>query len=547
MKWLINNWLLIFIILFGFFLRIFNIENNPPALYGDELTMVYDSFSLFKTGHDQTGSALPLTFSMGAGRPAGYVYASIPFVAIFGPNALGVRLLSVISGIGVLVIMYFLVSELFNRRLGLIAALLVSISPWDLSLSRGGFEAHFALFIALLGIYAFIKGVKNPIYYLISAVAFGLTIHTYPTYKLTLPVIFILLIWYMGGFCKIFNESSKKIIFVSAGVILLASILSIYQTFYSTSEARFLNINVFSINSLKEEITQKINTEVNLSALPRSLSRLFHNKLSEYIQILVESYFKNLSLDFLILHGDKNPRHNMASSGAVYIIEFFLIMVGSVFIWKKSFKTAVLVTTWLLLAPAATTLLLEPHFLRSAFMLPPLLVLSCIGLDRLWMLGQKGWLNLIKLLIVSAFLVQFLFIINRIYFLSPNEYSRFWSYPAKLATQIALESKNKFDYVILSDQIDNIEFAYPVYTNQDPNKVISQYKGGVLLEGYSFKKYENVYLGYIPNEQIESFIQNLNKNVLFIGIASQKQYLKNYDTLSGKDNLEALVIRKFEL
>lgn len=547
MKWLFKNWVLIFIILFGFFLRIFNIENNPPALYGDELTMVYDSFSLLKTGHDQTGSALPLTFSMGAGRPAGYVYASIPFVAIFGPSALGVRMLSVISGIGVIVLMYLLVSNLFERKVGLIAAFLVSISPWDLSLSRGGFEAHFALFTALLGIYAFLKGSNSTIYYLMSAVAFGLTIHTYPTYKLTLPVIFTLLIWYRGGLSKIYNKSSKKILLVSAGVILLASILSIYQTFYSTSEARFLNINVFSINSLKEEITQKINTEVSLSALPRYVSRLFHNKFSEYIQILVESYFKNLSLDFLILHGDKNPRHNMASSGAVYIIEFFLIIVGSVFIWKKSFRTAVFVITWLLLAPVATTLLLEPHFLRSAFMLPPLLILSCLGLDRLWVLGQKERLNPIKLLIVFAFLVQFLFIINRIYFLSPNGYSRFWSYPAKLATQLALDNKEKFDYVVLSDQIDNIEFAYPVYTNQDPNRVISQYKGGVLLAGYSFKKYENVYLGYIPNEQIESFIQNLNKKVLFIGIASQKQYLKNYTTLPGKDNLEALVIRKFEL
>lgn len=545
MKWLFKNWLLIFIILFGFFLRIFNIENNPPALYGDELTMVYDTYSLLKTGRDQTGAWFPITFSMGVGRPAGYVYASIPFVSVFGPSALGVRGLSIVSGVGIILLMYILGKKFFSHRVGVIAALLTSISPWDLSLSRGGFEAHFALFLILLGTTFFFAAQRKPLYYVFSAICFGLTIHTYPTYKLVLPLFLMLLIWFLG-IKKLFNRALLGYIVTSAIILAVAVAVSINQTLWSQSEIRFNNINVFAQSELRENIIQKINFDRSLTTLPHSLKPLFHNKPVEYSLVLLEVYLKNFSLDFLLLSGDKNPRHNMASSGAVYIIEFFLIMVGSVSIWKKSFRTAVLVTAWLLLAPAATSLLLEPHFLRSAFMLPPLLILSCVGLDRLWVLGQRVWLNPIKLLIIFAFLVQFLFIINRIYFLSPNEYSRFWSYPAKLATQLALDNKEKFDYVVLSDQIDNIEFAYPVYTSQEPNKVISQYKGGVLLEGYNFKKYENVYLGYIPNDGIESFIQNLNKKALFIGIASQKQYLKNYKTLSGKDNLEALVISKFE-
>src|SRR5437773_1625010 len=98
--------MIILILILAFFIRVVNLSNNPPALYGDELTIVYDAYSLLQTGHDQTGAFLPLTFSMGAGRPAGYVYGSIPFVLFLGPTALGVRMLSVLSGVGIIFLLY---------------------------------------------------------------------------------------------------------------------------------------------------------------------------------------------------------------------------------------------------------------------------------------------------------------------------------------------------------------------------------------------------------------------------------------------------------
>jgi hypothetical protein len=67
------------ILIFAFLLRFINISSNPPALYGDELTMVMDAYSVLKTGHDTTGEFLPLTFSKGEGRPGGYIYSSLPF------------------------------------------------------------------------------------------------------------------------------------------------------------------------------------------------------------------------------------------------------------------------------------------------------------------------------------------------------------------------------------------------------------------------------------------------------------------------------------
>ena len=102
------NKILGIILVLGFLLRIVDIPNNPRALYGDELTLVYDAYSILKTGHDQKGNFLPITFEMAGGRPGGYVYATIPFVAIFGPNAVAARSVSILSGLGSILLIYLL-------------------------------------------------------------------------------------------------------------------------------------------------------------------------------------------------------------------------------------------------------------------------------------------------------------------------------------------------------------------------------------------------------------------------------------------------------
>ncbi len=197
------------ILLLGLLVRIYKIQSLP--LYGDELTMVYDTYSIYKTGMDSTGQKFPLTFRMGAGRPGGYIYFSVPFVALFGPSVWGERALSLLSGLGIIVLMYFLGRKLFDEKVGLVAAGVMAISPWDIYLSRGGFEAHFALFLALLGIYAFIN--KK---YILWAIAWGITMFTYPTFKLTLPLMFILLVVLEGVRKIIKNKSFLASLFIFA-------------------------------------------------------------------------------------------------------------------------------------------------------------------------------------------------------------------------------------------------------------------------------------------------------------------------------------------
>lgn len=529
--------ILIAILLIGFILRVWNIIGNPPSLYGDELTIVYDAYSLLKTGQDQTGNSFPLTFSMGAGRPAGYVYASIPFVALFGPSALGVRSLSILSGLGIILLLYYIGRKLFSDKIGLVAAFIATVSIWDISLSRGGFEAHFALFLALLGFYLFLKAKENPFLYFFSALSFGLTLHTYPTFKVSLLLFLPLLFWFQKT--SIFKIGKKHILSFLVTLFILGGLV-LSQTFIGSSEIRFASINVFSQDKLRSTIEEKINFERSTSQLPNSLAKYFHNKPIEYMKAIGENYLQNFSMDFLFIHGDRNPRHNMATMGGLYFIEIILIPLGLLSFWQKEKKALKFLLLWLLLVPIPTAIVDISHALRSAFMLPPLIIISTLGLITL--LENRNRIHLASIVII--FLIQFIFFVQKLYFLAPNEYSKFWSYPAKMASKIALDNKSKFNYVILSDKIDNIEFAYPVYALVEPSQVINQYTQREELGKYNLKKFDNVYIGYIPDTEIEEFVNNLEGSVLFISSSEASKFLSNYETIDGLDKTAILSLRR---
>ncbi len=449
--------ILLGILLFGLVLRIYRIWEVP--LYGDELTMVYDTYSISKTGMDATGEKFPLTFRMGAGRPGGYVYFSVPFVAAFGPGVWGVRSLSLLSGMGVIILLYFLGRKLFNERVGLVASLLAAVSPWEIFLSRAGFEAHLALFLALLGICAFLY--RN---YVLWGFSWGIAIHTYPTFKLTLPLLFVLLVWYLG-----FGKLVKNKIFV-AGIIILLFFggLAVRENLKSGSEQRFMSENIFAIQNIRESLVQRVNYERTVSTLPERLRPIFINRGIEYGRLVFESYAKNLSPDFLVLRGDRNPRHNPGEMGMIYLIELPLILAGLSLLWKERRKEFILLLKWILITPLATMLFPEAHALRNGLMLPALLLLCAFALIKI----PKRYVYLASIMI----LIQLVYILTRVYTIAPEKFASFWSADAKTVALEAIDKSKAGEKVVLSTkEVGDIEYAYEVYAEIDPNQVISQY------------------------------------------------------------------------
>lgn len=526
------------LIVVGFFLRVYRLEQVP--LYGDELTIALDVNSLLHTGRDQTGEVLPLTFSMGAGRPAGYVYGSIPFVAFFGVNEWGVRGLSIFSGLLLIVLMYLLGKRLFNEKVGLLAATLFTFSFWDISLSRGGYEAHFALLLALGGIVSALFADQKKWLLLIVSVCFGLTFHTYPTYKVVLPLFLLSLGYYLINNYKKVIDVKNKLFLSSLSLFFLISIFAVIQTFTGGSENRFLTINVFSDTQIQEMLTQKINEERTASELPFGFEALFHNRALENIKLVGQNYLHNLSWDFLFLYGDKNPRHNMATMGYFYLVEILTITFGLIYLLIKRYgRLLSLLLIWILVAPVATALITDPHGLRSAFLVPPLVLLSAIGVNYLWELCKMKHRYLLGAFLVILFFFQFIYFSEKLYFVAPQLYGGFWADEGKYASEKALENKNNYQYVIISDKIDSIEYAYPVYGKVSADEVINQHTRSELLVGTQggFKKFDNVYIGNPTEETLRSL-----PSLLYIGPIEEQDRMENYVTVKNRNSRDILVV-----
>src|SRR3989344_1271339 len=95
-----NKKILIVILLFAAFLRFWKINEVPVSLFGDELDVGYQAYSILKTGKDYSGNFWPLHFhSLAEWRTPLYLYSSVPTVALFGISPLGVRLPAALFGV----------------------------------------------------------------------------------------------------------------------------------------------------------------------------------------------------------------------------------------------------------------------------------------------------------------------------------------------------------------------------------------------------------------------------------------------------------------
>lgn len=515
-------------------------------MYGDGLTLVYDAYSILKTGHDQKGNFLPLVFSLGGGRPGGYIYATIPFVALFGPTILAERMVSVLSGIAIVILLYLLGKRFFSESTGLIIAAVAALNPWELSLSRGPFESHFALFLTLLGFYFFLQGFKNKFYFLFFGLSFALASQTYSTYRLIIPLFtMLLLIIYLPTFHVGIRFLKRPLLLFSLIIIAASSILSVYLTISRGKEDRFDIINIFKDPVIRSAVSQKIKTERALDNLSPAISHTLHTPHIELAGILAENYFSNFFPGFLFIHGDGQVRHNPAEMGGLYWIDAFLLVIGLIYLYRFDKRLLGLLIGWILIAPIPTSLVGSSHALRSSFLLPPLLILTGLGLWRILSIRTKPFRKskpIIITFLTILFLMQFIYFIDRFYFVAPQKNARFWSYPAKEAFTFASKNQQKFDFVILSNDIDNMEFAYPVYAKLDPSLVIAQNKNPALIGEFKFFKYENVYIGSLPNTRVMQFVKELPGSVLYIGAGKEEPFLENYRIIRGFDTLPDLVI-----
>ena len=196
-----RNWVLIgvmtVIVVLAATLRVVDVTENPPRFFTDEAAVGYNAHTILTSGKDEHGARLPLLFrSFGDYKLGVGVYATVPFVAIFGKTEFAVRLTGVVLGLAAILAIYFLATAIFeSRQIGVISALVLAILPWHIHYSRTGFTEMLSFLpLLIFGLYAFVRGVEKKEWLLAGGLLLGLTLHTYRAAWLVVPPLVILLV-----------------------------------------------------------------------------------------------------------------------------------------------------------------------------------------------------------------------------------------------------------------------------------------------------------------------------------------------------------------
>lgn len=438
-----TNLLLILIIIFFLITRTYKINTIPPSLYWDEASIGYNAYSILKTGHDEWGKFLPLHFrAFGEFKLPVYIYTVAFFESIFGLNELAVRIPSVLFSLGTIFLTFLLAAKISkNLFIGIYSSFILAIMPWFFLFSRVGYEASAGLMFYLLGIYLYLLGIDKYFYLFFSMFSFILSIYSYNSFRIIVPLTLIFLFVYL---IRIWKEKTSMlaIIIIINGLILLTSMIPIAR----------------------------------LYILDNGLARLRAVGSSAN---LIEKYFSHFSPDFLFIKGDKNLRIANPGFGQLNFLQLPFLFLGLIFIYKSRNPLLYLCLVVIALSPIPAAITKEsPHALRSVCAAPFYSILTACGIFFITQNIKKHYL--IHPLIIASFLGLFFYYFYNFNVFYSVKASQEWQFGYK---KIFIDYKNEFDKyqrIIISDYLAQPYIFLLYYLQYPPDKL----KTGVSYNPY---------------------------------------------------------------
>ena len=403
---------LLAIIALGAFLRFYQIADIPPGLYPDEAMNGNNALEANATGHWR------VFYPENNGREGLFINLQAISVAAFGAKPWALRIVSAIIGTLTILGIYLVTKELFakkehwipdqvgndkirksdfprevrlplsignrkseigNHEVALLSAFFLATSYWHLNFSRIGFRAIMLPLIASFALYFLLRGLRTG--YMPSLIAAGiftgLGAYTYIAYRFMIFVFAVPVVAAMRRWKKDKNDvrdlAARKSDFLREvglphkcapcaialyGFVALIVILPLIL-YFSQNPHDFFNragdISVFSASSPLKEFAK--------------------------------SAF--LTLSMLFYKGDGNWRHNLAYAPELNPLVALFFIIGIIALIRKPITyhlSPITLFVWLfaMLLPSALTREGVPHALRAIGIIPPVMILSALGAERIW-------------------------------------------------------------------------------------------------------------------------------------------------------------------
>ncbi len=189
-----------------------------------------------------------------------YYYFMTPFLLLFNYNPVGPAVMVALFGIATVWLIYKFCSDLFNKKIGIIAASLYAVSPLVIAYSRSSWNPNLMPFFSLLCIYVLYKASKKEslrLYFLLG-ILLGITIQLhYLTLFLGAAIfLYVILIQVFNKKkpVKVFLRSLKNNLIILTGFLIGWSPLLAFEFRHNFLD--FRNITEFLLRSGNTGVSQ---------------------------------------------------------------------------------------------------------------------------------------------------------------------------------------------------------------------------------------------------------------------------------------------------
>lgn len=403
----------------------------------DEAVTGYEAYSILETLRDRYGEFLPLFARvMGDYRPSLYIFLTVPFIKLFGLNEFSTRLTASVSGILTILIVFLLAKRIFNKKVALVAALLLSVSPWYIHYTRIAYEVNLLPLLFSLGLWLFLESFSKPNYLILSAIAFGFSLNTYQSARVFIPL------------------------------FLLSIIFTFRQHFLNNKKQTFLAALAFSIIFVRLFV---------FWISPAGMARATQVGVKLDVIQIIQNYLSFFNPIYLFFKGSQDMPLNPTGLGLLYGFELITVLAGLAYLVLRGNKEQKSLLFWLILYPIPAALVDTASPTRSLVGAPLFAILSSCGYIQLEQFFQSRFRakHFFQVAAISLLVLSLASFSHSYFFNYPSKAAAAWSFGTREAIHYA--ETNGYDCIIMSSDRNSGCFALhdfiahvPFYTQYPP-------------------------------------------------------------------------------
>ncbi len=330
----------------------YKLTDIPAGITGDEAAFGYNGVLLSRTLHDENGRFLPVFVLSLQGkdwRQPVTQYSIVTIFKILGPSLFNLRLVSVLTAVASVILIFFLAKEIFGKNYAAIfASLIMIITPIFMIQSHLALDNVTPVPFVIAWLYSLIRfsKTKKKYWLILAGVFLGAGFYAYKSMRLFVPV------WAVLTFIHIVLTEKRKAVLPSVifavGIFPFLTAIPVLEYLYAGAVLNHGSLEISSIYGF------------------------FY------------PFLTNFDPSFLFVKGDSLLFHSTGVHGMYLLASVPFFVLGLIYLWKKELPGKFLVVSFFL-GPLLFGYIGEVH--RASRLLPEIPFYSLIaagGLVYLW-------------------------------------------------------------------------------------------------------------------------------------------------------------------